>query len=96
MKVPVSTVVASSATTRWGTMTHPVVRPFVEQITVSSIGHAFGPVRNDVHQAPLHFVSDFLIDQSQSTGGGSALPGTIHLDLDKWSGYRYVITPPAD
>lgn len=86
----------------WGTRLGP--SPFTpayplqsEDITVHTIGHAFGKVPPAVEPGgkTVYFVNDFLIDQSQSTGGGSFLADPIHFDLTKRSGYRYQILSHA-
>ena len=55
-----------------------------EDIFVCCIGHAFGevpPTMLPPGAQPIYFVTDFLIDQSQSTGGGSFLADPIQFDL---------------
>jgi hypothetical protein len=42
-----------------------------------------------------YFVHDFLVDQSQSTDGGSALVDPIQFSLDNNASYRYVLQAPA-
>lgn len=52
----------------------PFLPPILtENITVCSVGHGFGQVTMPPgeSQQPIYFVQDFLLDQSQSTGGGS-------------------------
>ena len=61
-----------------------------ENIEVSSIGHAFGEVPElPPDGPPTYFVHDFLVDQSQSTGGGSALADPIKFDLTTGTAYQY-------
>jgi hypothetical protein len=77
---------------------HPFPRILSEEITVSTIGHAFGelPPEFSPTQSPLYFVQDFLVDQSQSTGGGSALTDPLLLDLNNIRGYTYFLQAASD
>src|SRR5215470_2311407 len=61
-----------------------------EDIYVCCIGHAFGQLP-DVRTAPVYVVHDFLVDQSQSTGGGAFLADPIQFDLNLSPGYAYRI-----
>lgn len=70
----------------------PIGPILTEHIKVDSIGHAFGQVPPMVpSQPPVYFVQDFLVDQSQSTGGGSLLADPIQFDLTHSLGYRFHI-----
>ncbi len=65
-----------------------------EDIFVCCIGHAFGevpPTMLPPGAQPIYFVTDFLIDQSQSTNGGSVLADPIQFDLTQSTGYMYQI-----
>ncbi len=73
------------------------LRPILtEDIAVCSIGHAFG--ESDFPglsgEEPTYYVSDFLIDQSQSTVGGSMMTDPIQFDLVATTAYRYRISAP--
>jgi hypothetical protein len=75
----------------------PIPRPIqiiTEHIDVCTIGHAFTEIPPEVlfGSSPVYIVSDFLIDQSQSTGGGSALVDPIEFDLTTGHMYVYRLT----
>ncbi len=77
----------------WGTVI-PRLPILNEDVQVCSIGHAFGKIPDDLPaEEPTYFVHDFLIDQSQSTNGGSALSELIQCDFTQSPGYRYTIYP---
>jgi len=72
----------------------PVAPILTESIYVCSIGHAFGQFPTELlppGSEPVYFVSDFLVDQSQSTGGGAFLADPIQFDLTKTTGYMFSI-----
>jgi hypothetical protein len=70
----------------------PLLSPILkEDITICSVGHAFGQVEPTEPQPATYFVHDFLLDQSQSTGGGSALIDPIQFDLTNSAGYEYML-----
>lgn len=73
----------------------PVGPKIVENIVVTSLGHAFGPVPTDGPGPKRYFVQDFLVDQSQSTGGGAVLQSPLQFDLSASYGYRYSVTAPS-
>ena len=70
----------------WGTK-FILLPPLTEAITISTIGHAFGQTPDGDF-----YVHDFLIDQTQSTGGGSALVDPIQFDLTTGGSYRFHLT----
>jgi len=81
----------------WGQLrprTKAFLYPVIENITVPSIGHAFGQIPGFLlpGSPALYVVLDFLIDQSQSTGGGAALSDPIQFDLTQGSGFKYIIS----
>lgn len=61
-----------------------------EDLYVCCIGHAFGQLPPFLRGG--YFVHDFLVDQSQSTGGGSFLSDPIQFDLTQSRGYMYRIS----
>ena len=69
----------------------PVGPILSEDIYVCCIGHAFGQVPPEPGADPAYFVNDFLVDQSESTGGGSFLADPIQFDLTQSTGYMYRI-----
>jgi hypothetical protein len=72
----------------------PVGPKVAENIVVTSIGHAFGPIPPAAPGPKRYFVQDFLLDQSQSTGGGAAMQDPVQFDLSAAYGYRFSITAP--
>jgi hypothetical protein len=64
-----------------------------EELYVCCIGHAFGqaPPSLELGEDPVYFVQDFLVDQSQSTGGGSFMADPIQFDLTLSAGYVFRI-----
>jgi hypothetical protein len=92
----------SPVTKPWG-KTFPIPKPpsspvLAEDIKISSIGHAFGQLPTELSHGrpPLYFVHDFLLDQSQSTGGGSALVDPLQFDLNNSAGYKYILQAASD
>jgi len=75
----------------------PVLPILSEEIYVCCIGHAFGQVPSIIPGAPpVYFVHDFLVDQSQSTGGGASLVDPIQFDLTQSAGYMYQISSTCE
>jgi hypothetical protein len=85
---------------------YPVITPFgrrtpvpvgpkiTETLVVTSIGHTFGLIA-PIDPGPKHYiVQDFLVDQSQSTGGGAMMQNPIQFDLSAAYGYRYSVNAP--
>jgi hypothetical protein len=65
-----------------------------EDLYVCCIGHAFGQIPPETlppGTQPVYFVTDFLVDQSQSTGGGAKMIDPIQFDLTRSSGYMFQI-----
>jgi hypothetical protein len=76
----------------------PLAPILTESIYVCSIGHAFGQFPTELlppGSEPVYFVSDFLVDQSQSTGGGAFLADPIQFDLTQSTGYMFSILAPS-
>lgn len=83
---------------RWGHITPlPLSGPtLTENLSVYGLGHVFGEVPlEDPSRPPMYFVSDFLVDQSQSTGGGAFMESPIQFDLTLSQGYAYQIAAPS-
>lgn len=74
---------------------HPIPMPvglLTEDLYVCCIGHAFGQIPPETQPPgakPVYFVTDFLVDQSQSTGGGAKMTDPIQFDLTRSSGYTF-------
>jgi hypothetical protein len=73
----------------------PLGPKIIENLVVTSIGHAFGQIPPVVPGPKLYFVQDFLVDQSQSTGGGAMMQDPLQFDLSAAYGYRYNVTAPS-
>jgi hypothetical protein len=69
----------------------PVEPILGEDLYVCCIGHAFGQIPPEPGIPPRFFVTDFLVDQSQSTGGGARMADPIQFDLTQSSGYSFNI-----
>jgi hypothetical protein len=72
----------------------PLIPILSEDIYVCCVGHSFSRLPNDVlpiDSPPIYIVEDFLVDQSQSTGGGALLADPLQFDLAQSSGYRFRI-----
>jgi hypothetical protein len=68
-----------------------------ENINVCNIGHAFGKnpgVFNNAHQQQ-YFLQDFIVDQSQSTGGGAAMADPTSFDLSSARAYQFWVANPC-
>jgi hypothetical protein len=86
---------------------YPVITPFgrrspvpvgpkiTETLLVTSIGHTFGSVPSIEPGPRQYFVQDFLVDQSQTTGGGAMMQNPLQFDLSVAYGYRYSVNAPA-
>ena len=76
----------------------PQIAVLGEDITVASVGHAFVQVPAsllDPESKPTYLVTDFLVDQSQSTGGGGAQQDPVQMDLTQSPGYNFNVLAPA-
>jgi hypothetical protein len=63
-----------------------------EDLQVCCVGHSFGPKPDGLGGPAAYYVQDFLVDQSQSTGGGAFMADPIQFDLTRSTGYRYRIS----
>lgn len=83
----------ASAKRQWGNILPLPSGPILsENLYICCLGHAFGQVPpTESEGEPLYFVSDFLVDQSQSTGGGAFMVDPIQFDLTLSQGYVYQV-----
>src|SRR5713101_2379191 len=82
----------SQTTKSWGNAYQlPIVPILTEEINVCCVGHVFGKLPVLPGQSGGHFVQDFLVDQSQSTGGGARMVDPVQFDLTQSPGYVFRI-----
>ncbi len=68
--------------------------PLFDNTTVNSIGHYFGPAPSFPGDPnPSNIVINFLINQTQETGGGGVLP-TVQRNLDNFTAVYHRIQAP--
>lgn len=73
----------------------PVGPKITETLIVTSIGHTFGSIAPIGHGPTYYFAQDFLVDQSQSTGGGALMQDPMQFDPSAAYGYRYRVNAPS-